>query len=204
MSHEIFEGYLVLGGERLSVSFEAPVGATATEKDAAFLAALSAQIEVNYLSLGEVRRDYRNIWREALDACYLEVKGDSRYVGGRTEVKMRSNLVAQEILKGYPNTQIDRETYDDDEVFGECLVWMCSHFEFPNWEGRPLSLFLHRYGECGNLADKAVLEYPIREPNRDGVKAAFVNLGELAAATPTLSGWRLPSGIEIAFHQQPA
>ena len=204
MSYEVFEGHLVVGGERLSVSFEAPVGATSAEKDSAFLSALAQQIEVNYLSMGEVSRDYRNVWREALDACYLEVQGDPRYVGGRTEVRMRSNLIAQEILKGYPDTLIVRDTYDTDEVFGECLVWMCSHFEFPNWEGRPLSLFLQRYGECGKLADKGVIQYPIQEPNRDGVKVAFVTLGELAAATPTQSGWRLPCGFEISFHQQPA
>lgn len=204
MSYEVFEGYLVVGGKRISVGFDVPVGASSAQKDAAFLAALASEqkIEFDYLSIGEGQD--RNIFKESLCACYLEVAGDPKYAGGRTVANIRSELVAQEILKGYPHHLINRETYEKDEDFSDSLHWLDSHFEFRVWEDLPLALFLFHYGARGNLTDKAVIAYPTREPNRDGVHSAYISLGELAKATPTPSGWLLPNGVEISFHQQPA
>jgi len=52
---EAFHGYLVVEGTTLNVGFEAPIGATTAEKDAAFLAAIAQQADINYLSIGEIR-----------------------------------------------------------------------------------------------------------------------------------------------------
>jgi len=50
---EVFSGYLLHDGGRVQVDFESPVGTTAIEKDAAFLAALAQQAEIDYLCVGE-------------------------------------------------------------------------------------------------------------------------------------------------------
>ena len=49
---EVFEGYLSHAGMRIEASFQAPVGASVEMKDAAFMAALAQQAELNYLSVG--------------------------------------------------------------------------------------------------------------------------------------------------------
>ncbi|WP_176000282.1 hypothetical protein [Burkholderia vietnamiensis] len=49
---EAFEGYLAYDGIRIDVGFQAPAGATAAQKDVAFLAELAQQAEINYLSVG--------------------------------------------------------------------------------------------------------------------------------------------------------
>ena len=51
-SVEMFEGYLSHDGLRIEASFQAPVGASVEMKDAAFMAALAQQAELNYLSVG--------------------------------------------------------------------------------------------------------------------------------------------------------
>lgn len=50
---EAFEGYLAYNGVRIDVGFQAPAGATAVQKDVAFLAELAQQAEINYLAVGE-------------------------------------------------------------------------------------------------------------------------------------------------------
>ncbi len=50
--NECFEGYLSFDGVRIETSFEVPTGAGVKEKDAAFMAALAQQADVNYLSMG--------------------------------------------------------------------------------------------------------------------------------------------------------
>ncbi|CAB3754359.1 hypothetical protein [Paraburkholderia humisilvae] len=50
---EAFAGYLACDGIRIEVGFEAPAGATTAEKDAAFLAELAQQAEINYLIVGK-------------------------------------------------------------------------------------------------------------------------------------------------------
>lgn len=49
---EIFQGYLGLESTTLNVEFQAFVGATIAEKDAAFMAALAQQADVDYHSVG--------------------------------------------------------------------------------------------------------------------------------------------------------
>lgn len=51
-SAEVFEGYLSYDGMRIDASFQAPIGASVEKKDAAFMAALAQQAELNYLSVG--------------------------------------------------------------------------------------------------------------------------------------------------------
>lgn len=53
---EIFQGYFGLEGTTLNVEFAAPVGATVAEKDAAFMAALAQQADVDYYSVGVTER----------------------------------------------------------------------------------------------------------------------------------------------------
>ncbi len=50
--NECFEGYVAFDGVRITASFEVPAGAGVAEKDAAFMAALAQQADVNYLSIG--------------------------------------------------------------------------------------------------------------------------------------------------------
>jgi hypothetical protein len=50
---EVFNGYLQNDGARVQVDFKASFGSTAIEKDAAFLAALAQQGEIEYLCVGE-------------------------------------------------------------------------------------------------------------------------------------------------------
>lgn len=54
---ECFAGFLKVQGVRLEIDFEVPVGASDTVKDAAFLAALAQQVDLDYLSFGERRPD---------------------------------------------------------------------------------------------------------------------------------------------------
>lgn len=49
---EVFEGYLSHAGMRIEASFTAPIGDSVKMKDAAFMAALAQQAELNYLSVG--------------------------------------------------------------------------------------------------------------------------------------------------------
>lgn len=49
-----FTGFISVDGVRVDVEFQAKMGATVAEKDAAFLAALAQQAEINYLQVGEV------------------------------------------------------------------------------------------------------------------------------------------------------
>lgn len=49
---DVFEGYLSFEGARISVSFHAAAGASVAEKDAAFMAALAQQAEINYVAIG--------------------------------------------------------------------------------------------------------------------------------------------------------
>lgn len=49
---EIFQGYFGLEGTTLNVDFQAFVGASVAEKDAAFMAALAQQADVDYHSVG--------------------------------------------------------------------------------------------------------------------------------------------------------
>lgn len=49
---EVLSGYFGYQGTILHVEFQVPVGATTVEKDAAFMAALARQADIDYLSIG--------------------------------------------------------------------------------------------------------------------------------------------------------
>lgn len=49
---ETFSGYFGYEGTTLRADFEVPAGATTSEKDAAFLAALAQQADIDYLAVG--------------------------------------------------------------------------------------------------------------------------------------------------------
>ena len=50
--HEVFQGYLTSDGLYIGVEFQAPAGASETELDAAFLAALAQEAQVDYVVVG--------------------------------------------------------------------------------------------------------------------------------------------------------
>lgn len=50
---EVLSGYFSYEGTILRADFQVPVGATTTEKDAAFMASLAQQAEIDYLAIGE-------------------------------------------------------------------------------------------------------------------------------------------------------
>ncbi|MCX7172983.1 MAG: hypothetical protein NT159_03425 [Proteobacteria bacterium] len=51
---EVFIGYLHYEGSTLNVEFDAPAGACEAETDLAFMAALSQQANLSYLSVGVI------------------------------------------------------------------------------------------------------------------------------------------------------
>lgn len=50
---QVFQGYFGFEGNQLDVEFQAPVGSTVAEKDAAFMAALAQKADIDYLAVGE-------------------------------------------------------------------------------------------------------------------------------------------------------
>lgn len=50
---QVFQGYFGYEGTQLNVEFQAPVGATVAAKDAAFVAALAQQADIDYHAVGE-------------------------------------------------------------------------------------------------------------------------------------------------------
>lgn len=146
----------------------------------------------------------RKIFVEALNAKFISIS-DPEFIGGREAIRIRRDLVAQEILGTYPgDTVITRELYDTDGALGECLIWMHSQFEFPAWEGRNLAEFLNTYAISipGEPVFTNVIQYSTRHANKDGVHAGFITLQELYDAAPLgESGWLLPSGYELWLHQ---
>jgi hypothetical protein len=265
---EVLSGYFGYEGTELRADFQVPVGATTAEKDAAFMAALAQQADIDYLAIGEsrqplpesetpdsleakygsehpewLRADWqqdvangdtklgywdwvlhniesheeeqdsdpdrldrirgeqnarRSIFTEAMEAKFI-----STSVSPLEEIRFRRDIVAQEVLGQYPrDTVISREIYDADDLFGECLIWMNSHFEFPNWEGRTVDDFFSMHGIPGEPACLNVIQYAANRANKDGVLAENITLQELwDAQTLGENGWLLPSGVEVRFHQ---
>lgn len=68
---ECFEGFVIIGSQKVQVSFEAPENSSSQEKDAAFVAALSKIATLDYLSVGSEPMDelsnYLNDAPEAAD-----------------------------------------------------------------------------------------------------------------------------------------
>lgn len=142
--------------------------------------------------------EQRDIFTEALQANFL-----STSMTGRESIIIRRELVAQEILERYPSeTLISRELYDADTVFGDCLNCMHDLFEFPNWEGRTVGVLLKNLGIPGDLEIMNVIQYHTRQPNKEGVCLDNITMQQLMDASPLgETGWMLPSGLELWFHQ---
>lgn len=124
---------------------------------------------------------------------------DPLYIGGRNDLHVRRDIVAQEILKSYPSdTEITHERYEEDSVFGECLIWIYPAFDISAWAGNTIAFFLDRCGIPGELANLNVVSYTTRRPNKDGIHSGFITMNDLSEAVPIgENGWELPSGIEI-------
>lgn len=54
---QVFSGYLAYEGVRIDVDFEVPGWASVAERDAAFLATLAQQVEINYVAIGGKTHD---------------------------------------------------------------------------------------------------------------------------------------------------
>lgn len=142
--------------------------------------------------------EQRDIFTEALQANFI-----STSMTEREEIIIRRDLAAQEILERYPSeTLILRELYDADTVFGECLNWMHDLFEFPNWEGRMIGDFLENLGIPGEYERMNVIQYRTRQANKEGVSMDNITIQQLRDSSPLgETGWMLPSGLELWFHQ---
>ena len=140
----------------------------------------------------------RNIFLELHDSNYLSVS-DPFHIGGREEIRMRRDLVAQEVLKTFSgNALLSRAKFEEDSPFGECLIWLQSNFEFAAWEGRTLAEFRDRYRINGEPSKMNVLQYSCREYRSTGLHADFISLDELLRAEPMADGgWSLPSGLKL-------
>ncbi len=114
----------------------------------------------------------RDIFREALRAKSL-----STSLSAKEDIRLRRDLVAQEVLGRYPiETVITRELYDSDPDFGDSLNWMHRHFEFPSWEGRTVSDFQIKHCITGEPVCMNVVQYSIPVPNKDGMCAGNITL----------------------------
>lgn len=158
-----------------------------------------ASIKALIAKYGDSREQtYRNIFSEALEAKFI-----STSLSAVEDIRIRRDLVAQEVLGHYPSDMvITGEIYDADDQFGECLNWMNRAFEFPNWEGRTIGEFLQAYGIPGEPVCMNVIQHRAAQFNNDGIQAANITLQELWKAQPLgESGWLLPSGLEVWLHK---
>lgn len=57
---QVLSGYFGYEGTELRADFSVPVGATTAEKDAAFMAALAQQADIDYLAIGQQTANQRN------------------------------------------------------------------------------------------------------------------------------------------------
>lgn len=265
---EVLSGYFCYESTCLRADIQVPVGATIAEKDAAFMAALAQQADIDYVAVGEsmkplpaanaadnletqygyehpdwLRADWqqdvnngdtkigywdwvlhniesheenldsdsdsldrirdeqnarRNIFTEAMEARFIATS-----VSPMEEIRIRCDLVAQEVLGAYPQDMvISRELYDADSLFGECLNWMHRHFEFPNWEGKTVGEFLMKHGIRGEPVCLNVIQYNNPHANKGGVPAENITLQELwDAQTLGENGWLLTSGLEVWLYK---
>lgn len=200
---EVFSGYLSYENIHLQVDFDAPAGASIAEKDSAFLAALAQQVNFDYMPVGDdmgaSTSVNRNVFTEAFLARCVSSSGSPEEV-----IRIRRDLVAQELLGTYPeDTIISRDLYDEDPLLGPCLAAMNPIFEFPNWEGITIGAFCRKYGIDADPACMNVIQISAPQPNKDGVKATNITLQDLwDAHTLGEAGWQIPSGIEVWFHHQ--
>lgn len=199
---EVLSGYFNFEGATLRADFAVPVGATTEEKDAAFMAALAQQADIDYLSIGNIQaqqQQKRDIFRQAFLAKVV--------MSSNTDwepLQARRDLLAQEVLAQYPGeTLLSRELYDTDHLLGSCLAAINSLFVFPDWEGRTVSDFQLRHGIPGEPLCMNVIQLSSPDYNQEGRRVSNVTLQELWDAT-TLGegGWLLPSGLEVWFAEK--
>lgn len=142
----------------------------------------------------------RNIFIEALQARAMTTS-----ISPREKISLRGDLVANEILCDplYPReTVISRDLYDSDSLFRQCLNTLNPVFEFPNWEGRTVYAFRKNHGIGGEPDCLNVIGYRTKEFNRAGVHQGYITVQQMWDATELDdTGWLLPSGLEIWFHQ---
>ncbi|MBC3871750.1 hypothetical protein [Undibacterium oligocarboniphilum] len=143
------------------------------------------------------KKSPRNIFTDILDACEISSSNSPR-----EPIRVRRDLIAGEVLSWYPiDTVITRELYDTDTQFGELLIWLNPHFEFPDWEGYTLYKYLRKFATKADNAALNALQISSKQINKDGVCAVNVTLQHLFDAQPIgESGWLLPSGLEVWFH----
>ena len=143
----------------------------------------------------------RDIFTELLGAKEITL-GSTRADPARQELVVQRVLVANEILNRYPaDYVITSERFNADDAFGECLVWLHSHFAIAAWEGRSLAEFLRTYAPAEDQPERRVLQYGTQAINDQGCHLAYVTLEQLRDAT-TLgeTGWLLPDGCEVWLH----
>jgi hypothetical protein len=77
---EYFHGRLNSDGASLSVNFQVHAGASVAEKDAAFMAALAQQADINYLSIGEDGNPILQQWVVVYgeDGLYFHCQAEDR------------------------------------------------------------------------------------------------------------------------------
>lgn len=168
--------------------------------DPVFVSDIIEQVGAEQDRLDRMRNERnarRSIFTEAMEAKFI-----STSVSPMEEIRIRRDLVAQEVLGCYPqDTVISREHYDADDRFGECLIWMNSLFELPSWEGRTVGDFLLKHGIPDEPAGLNVIQHNSHQTNKDGVKAGNITLQDLRDARALgENGWVFPSGLEVWFH----
>lgn len=204
----VYRGYMELNGSRVEIDFESPSVAGNTERDAAFLQAASRFIKWEYLPIRERPLEStthplacRNVWRELRGCMFLDIKGDPGYTGDFESIQVDWPVVAEQILSNYPDCLIDRETFDRDTVFAECLQDLSADFLFSFWEGAPLSDFLGKHRNAHPSNEVVCLQYPRRPTEQSESLAGKISAHALKEAIPIPDGWQLSNdGLMLLLH----
>lgn len=202
----VFKGYLQKDNMRIDVEFEAPVTATSGELDTAFLAALAQHVDFNYLAIGArnhwetapktSNNPKRNIFSEILNAKRFEIGGPVTWGVIAMDTYRNTRQIALELLLAYPlNTVITRELYDTDDEFGECLILLGTHFEFPDWDGRMLKSYMDFCNQEYLDTETLITVGPIRISIQDAKKAKPL----CSSVCNNGRGWELPGGAKLCI-----
>lgn len=147
----------------------------------------------------------RNIFIEALEAKSMAVL-NLLAVGNAQPVVVNRPLIASAVLKSAYSAEyvISRELYDEDSIFGECLIWVNPHFEFPSWEGRNVAEYLNYYGSSAPDSANA-LQYQTKKYNSQGLHVENVTLAQLSSAKPGAENqWFFDDGTVLVFFSKSA
>lgn len=144
----------------------------------------------------------RNVFVEILMSNELSIS-DPEFVGGRESIQFKQYLVAGEVMEAMDQHEpITRTRYDSDPVFAKCihaLSPLATHYP-DHWEGRTIQEF--RLAFCSRLdnTNTGTIAFSAKTPNKFGVHARYITLGQLNDAQPLgASGWLLPDGNELWF-----